>query len=81
MKEWFAAKTFGYGWYPVTWQGWLVVFLVILDIIFSGLSLTFNPTAEGFFLSFGQIIIAVVLLISICYATGEKAMWRWGKKK
>ena len=21
-KKWFAAKRYGWGWYPVTWQGW-----------------------------------------------------------
>jgi len=24
MTKWFAPKRIGYGWRPVTWQGWLI---------------------------------------------------------
>ena len=32
---WFKAKKYGYGWYPATWQGWLVilVYLTILGLL------------------------------------------------
>jgi len=72
-KQWFAAKSVGYGVYPVTWQGWVSVFLVIVDIIFSGLSLTFNPTPQGIILSLGQAAIAVILLVALCNVTGPSA--------
>jgi hypothetical protein len=29
MPRWFCRKTFGYGWTPVTWQGWLVLALFV----------------------------------------------------
>ncbi len=24
-KYWFKAKNYGWGWYPATWQGWLIL--------------------------------------------------------
>lgn len=82
-KFWFKAKRFGWGWYPATWQGWLVLvgFLVLdfgnvyrLDLKRGSPQVVVNEfLIEMFFL--------VALLIWICYRTGEKPGWRWGIKK
>ena len=32
-KLWFKAKMFGWGWYPITWQGWLITILYVISII------------------------------------------------
>lgn len=78
MKQWFERKSYGYGWTPVTWQGWLSTFLVILSIIFSGLSTTFAPTLPIALISILQVIISVGLLMAICTATGPTPKWQWG---
>ena len=82
-KPWFKAKHYGWGWYPVTWQGWLVLVvylvlvvgeLVVIDRQSHSVSdtlLNFVPDALGF----------TVILLLICYWKGEKPGWRWGKKK
>jgi hypothetical protein len=80
---WFKAKTYGWGWYPSAWQGWLVTlgFLVLqlgnvyrLDFIrgASEQRLATEFVLETFFF--------VGILIWICYKTGEKPGWRWGGK-
>jgi hypothetical protein len=81
MKIWFKAKRYGYGWVPVTWEGWLVLFLYIafnfwnfrrLDAVSHSNSDTIRPFVIWVFFS-------TFFLISICYKRGEKPGWRWGK--
>ncbi len=71
---WFKAKTYGYGWYPATWEGWLILILFILAeilIIEKIKSLIIIPIS----------LILVTILIIISYKKGEKPKWRWGKNK
>ena len=79
-KIWFKAKRYGYGWYPCTWQGWLV--LAAYVAIFSVLISIFESDVKKFLWPY---LISVFLLTSaliyICYKKGEPAKWRWGDKK
>jgi uncharacterized membrane protein YhaH (DUF805 family) len=70
---WFKAKHYGWGWYPVTWQGWLVltVFVVIIG---------YRSTTMSNIIIVPEFIIYTVILLIICLLTGEKPRWRWGKK-
>ena len=83
MKIWFKAKEYGWGWYPVTWQGWVI----ILMYLFSCISMTIFvnnhslSTSDFFIQFFPNIAILTIFLIIICYARGEKPGWRWGVKK
>ncbi len=86
MKQpWFKSKTHGWGWYPSSWQGWAV--LLIYSVIFTYLLTKFEvdsletPLATGLTWFFGKIIVLTILLIWICYKTGERPGWRWGNKK
>ncbi len=77
---WFKAKTYGYGWYPCSWHGWLVTVLYVLLILFvfrtiDVSSRSVSDTLIGVILPF---IILTIILIAICVKTGEKARWRWG---
>jgi hypothetical protein len=70
-KLWFRAKMYGWGWYPSSWEGWLVLTVFALLIIIS--ALTLGPFS---------LLVATpltIILIYICYKTGEKPRWRWGK--
>jgi hypothetical protein len=80
---WFKRKLYGWGWTPVKWQGWIVVLAAIALIVWGGLDLSGveNPTNEmvGWFLV--RIVTVVSLLLSICFAKGEKPRWQWGRDK
>ncbi|OGL98224.1 hypothetical protein A2318_01270 [Candidatus Uhrbacteria bacterium RIFOXYB2_FULL_45_11] len=83
-KYWFKAKTYGWGWYPVTWQGWLVIVgFLILDVgnVYR-LDLAQGTTNEKIALEFVlETFLLISALVWICYKTGEKPGWRWGNKK
>lgn len=80
-KLWFRRKTYGWGWTPVTWQGWGVTFIYALAIIL----LSFRVgafTADGEIVTkfFIPLIFLTALLLFITYKTGETPRWQWGKK-
>ncbi|HQB50906.1 MAG TPA: 8-oxo-dGTP diphosphatase [bacterium] len=79
-KLWFKAKKYGYGWYPVTWEGWLTIAIYVLLLIGTG---SFFPQyiERQPFVYFGWVILLTAVLIYVSYKTGEKARWRWGEDK
>ncbi len=81
-KPWFQAKRYGWGWgLPLTWQSWLIYlgyfgYLTYLFVTTDQQSHSASDTLYGVSL---QFIIATIILIVICFMTGEKPRWRWGK--
>jgi hypothetical protein len=79
---WFKAKRYGYGWYPATWQGWLIIAIYLVIVVGGAFTLdTSNPSVRdgaGTFLIIDAM--ATVALILICVKYGEKAKWRWGDR-
>ncbi len=69
-RYWFRRKIFGWGWFPNTWEGWLVTILFIF-IVFS--------IAQREPIPWVLFIPLALLLIFICYKTGEKPRWNWGR--
>ncbi|MFZ2038690.1 MAG: hypothetical protein WAV11_02030 [Minisyncoccia bacterium] len=86
MKRiWFRRKLYGWGWYPVTWEGWLVILVYIALILTLALTreeyIPGNPDSGSNFLVFAlPIIVLTILLITISYKKGEKPRWQWGKR-
>ncbi len=81
-KPWFRAKRYGFGWYPATWQGWgiLLLYVFVNVKLFRDIdhrSHSGSDTLYGFVPAF---LFITLLLILICYKTGEKPRWRWGKE-
>jgi hypothetical protein len=86
-KLWFRAKRYGWGWYPVSWQGWATVLVFVALAVWNGLdfsSATSNatllrgqPTDAVLFWFFAKLIVLVAALIFICYKKGEEPRWRW----
>ena len=76
-KYWFKTKTYGWGWYPATWQGWLVLGIYIL--LFASLIIKVNSHTMVLPLYLIAVFILTGILLVICYLTGEKPRWRWGK--
>ncbi len=81
-KLWFKRKRFGWGWTPVTWQGWVVTLSYAAIIVASVLTIDKNsPTREIFFTLVLPIVLATMAMFRICYAKGEKPRWQWGDKR
>ena len=73
---WFKRKLYGWGWVPVKWQGWLVLFLWVIFFVFL-LEMTENKWQKSSIV----ILLSIILLLYICYKKGEKPFWQWGKRK
>lgn len=81
-KFWFVRKTYGWGWVPATWQGWLVLFVyIILVTIFSFTIDEFSTFREVVFTFILPVLFLTITLIRICYKKGEKPRWQWGTRK
>jgi uncharacterized membrane protein YhaH (DUF805 family) len=76
-KFWFKRKTYGWGWYPSSWQGWLV--LLIWVAFFT--SFVIKMDDHEWLKNLIFIVISTAILIYICYKKGEKPKWQWGNKK
>ena len=77
---WFRAKRYGYGWYPVTWQGWTVLAVYLCVLI--GAACLFGHRLET---DLNTLVIwlavwglSTVMLILICAQYGERLGWHWG---
>ncbi len=82
-KLWFRAKSFGWGWVPISWQGWLVTLVYVLVLVWPVLRL--DPkvhSASDFFITYATVFIpATILLFLFCYTKGERPKWRWNLKE
>lgn len=80
-KRWFKRKTYGWGWTPATWEGW-VVLAIYLFIMFGFSYINHTEAPDGnLMIGFGfPFIILTPVLIWICYKKGESPKWQWGKR-
>lgn len=81
-EYWFKAKNYGWGWYPARWQGWVVLIIYIGLMVWNfnridGMQHSGSDTLLNFI---PQTVLLTFILIGICFKTGEKPEWRWGKK-
>ncbi len=90
--RWFRTKEYGWGWYPSSWQGWLITalyaFVYTFSVIFfvgwlgaakeaAGGLLPHN-TLLGIVEFLGWMLFLSASMIHICYRTGGKPRWHWG---
>jgi len=76
-KMWFRMKHYGWGWVPISWEGWAVIGGMIAVIILTAHRLeTGLMTLNTFYFWLVGSIVAVFI---IGYAKGPKPRWRWGK--
>jgi hypothetical protein len=81
MKLWFKAHTYGYGWSPSSWEGWVCVLFYFLVMI--GLSVNLErsgETTDDLVFFFTSVAVATGALMWIAAKKGEPARWRWGGK-
>ncbi len=81
-KLWFKRKLYGWGWYPSSWEGWTVTGLYVLLMLFFTFAVDeSSPTNEMAFTFVLPAVLLTVAFIRLCYRTGEKPRWQWGKAK
>jgi uncharacterized membrane protein YhaH (DUF805 family) len=83
-KYWFKRRRRGWGWIPVTWQGWLSLLALIGVAIGSAFVILpakpAQPTAGQLTLYFGVLLVALAALVVLGFAKGPVPRWRWGKR-
>ncbi|MBX4211799.1 MAG: hypothetical protein KW806_03375 [Candidatus Yanofskybacteria bacterium] len=81
MSKWFKEKRYGWGWYPVTWQGWFVVagYVALMVWIFRNIDKDSHSVSDTLIPFFPYFVIATGALIYICFKKGGWPHWRWGK--
>lgn len=81
-KLWFKAKKYGFGWYPVSYEGWTLLLVYVLAIVSFALHINKYSTVDAVMLNFAvPFLVLTSFLLAICYAHGECAYWNWNKKE
>lgn len=82
-KYWFVAKSYGWGWTPSSWQGWLVlaVFVVLIVLNFLRIDSASHSGSDTLINWVPQTLILVLVLVGVCYLTGEKPRFQWGNRE
>lgn len=73
-KLWFKRKTYGYGWTPVTWEGWVftIAWVIALYLLLTNINHDW--------INLAVLIVMSGILFFVCYKKGEKPRWQWGKE-
>lgn len=80
---WFRAKLYGWGWTPATWQGWAIIAIFLGYLLWISSALPVEAELNNTILVdyYAKLALGVIVLIAICFKTGEKPHWSWGLKK
>ena len=80
---WFKAKEYGYGWYPVTWQGWATIAAYIIFNFSNYFLIKSQTNSESDILVnfIFDILLSTLLLVLVAMSKGEKSSWQWSNKK
>ncbi len=74
---WFKPKKYGYGSYPCTWEGWVLIFFYIILLVLIIKNITFDRYL--FYISIFMWTVSIVFLSK--EKTEGKWKWRWGEEK
>jgi hypothetical protein len=79
---WFRAKSYGWGWVPATWQGWVILIAFIALIVGNvyRIDSRSHSASDTLIQAVPESIFLILILIGICWRTGERPQWRWGKR-
>ena len=80
-KIWFKRKLYGWGWYPVSKEGWLVTAGYVVGVAFFASTLDeYTSSREWYFTFLLPVILLTILFIRLAYKYGESPRWQWGKR-
>jgi len=81
-EVWFRARRYGWGWTPVTWQGWAITLAYAIAVagwavyeLRTGRQQPISAIWPGLL----DLPLLTALLVAICWIKGERPRWRWGK--
>lgn len=83
QKHWFKRRRYGYGWTPVTWQGWFTALAFLATVLVGSVVLrdtprnTYSPEVLVYLV---LVSLATILLVVISFSKGPSPKWRWGSK-
>lgn len=80
---WFKRKLYGYGWTPVTREGWAVTIGIILLVILNAVRVELMGYPESAILWQAGVptLALIALLLVVTWRTGEPLRWQWGPPK
>ena len=86
-RLWFRARSYGWGWTPCPLQGWIVTVATAVLLVGGDLVVVLSagdPQAVRNSSAMIAVVLAWNALIAglavlICWKTGERPRWRWGK--
>ncbi len=81
-RYWFKAKRFGWGWYPSSWQGFLIIFayVLFLGFVFAYVDEHSRSARDTVYGVVPWFVLATLVLLVICLKMGERPRWNWGKQ-
>ncbi len=81
-KYWFKPKRYGWGFFPISWEGWLLTLLLVALITLSAYLNGFsNPeitNEQGLRFIFDLFILTAIFSIISKPKTKGELKWRWG---
>jgi hypothetical protein len=82
-KMWFGNKTYGYGWVPNSWQGWVSIGVWGVAVFLSTgwfASKEGKEPQETYTLLYTlMLLLSTAGLVVVSKLKGPKPKWRWGK--
>ena len=84
-KYWFKPKDYGYGYVPISIEGWIATFvLIFIALGLAYLNNFFNSSKMNFFNSFLFFIVIIILGFAFLKLFEKKCkgklQWNWGNK-
>ena len=74
-KLWFKRRHFGWGWTPVTIEGWVIVLAYIVAVALMAMNMN-----EHSFSFYAGVFAVTLLLTAIGFIKGEAPKWQWGNR-
>ncbi len=74
-RYWFRAKRYGWGWTPLTWQGWAALAAFVALLVADALVF---PPRQALAAYIACVVGLTVLFLAVCWLKGEPPRWRWG---
>jgi len=82
-KYWFKPKSYGYGFHPTSWEGWVATLILMgLLLILAYVNGFFAPkitTKEGLRFLFDTLIVCGVFTTLFKDKVEDGLQWRWGR--